>query len=166
MNHSVSLISQSNRKRLDVTDLLCTLPTLWSGTVTPPPYPSNTVPKKCLSLRRITNADLTKSPHNGSSHSDLDLQRCAALLSISTLWLERKINHTNQSSHSIRCLFPPLGSVCKHKPVATVIWMVNTANQVNCKHIYLFYVSCSRFRLLTCPIHYAARANNSTTVYL
>lgn len=38
-----------------------------------------------------------------------------------------------------RVPFPPLGSVSKHGTAATMILMVNTANQVNRTDIYLCY---------------------------
>lgn len=58
--------------------------------------------------------------------------------SFTTLRLGRKTNHADQSSHS-RVHFLPLGSVSKHNTVATAIQMENTANQVNCTDIHLFY---------------------------
>lgn len=74
----------------------------------------------------------------------MEKKRCPSWLaenyetaSFITLWHRRKTNHANQSSHS-REPIPPLGSVSKHSTVATVIWIVNTVNELNCTDIHLF----------------------------
>lgn len=76
--------------------------------------------------------------YNGKKKdAHLDWQKPMKLPSFITLWHRRKTNHANQSSHS-REPIPPLGSVSKHSAVATVIWIVNTVNELNCTDIHLF----------------------------
>lgn len=146
------------RKCLDFSDLLLVLLTV-SGCTSTFPSPSNISPK---SPPFEKNADSTK-PHTMKAPKQILIGRSAR-----HLWLWRKINHANQLSHS-RVPFPPLGSVSKHNSVATVILMVNTANQVNHTDIYLVYFfSCKSdtcLRLFTRPIHDAsARANSGANM--
>lgn len=104
-----------------------------------------------ITLRRIPSADSMKTPHNESSYSDLDWQERTSVF-------HHALRKINQSSHS-RVPFPPSGSVSKHTPVATVILMVNTTDQVNGTDIYFFYFppdSDPCHRLRTGSIHYAS----------
>lgn len=78
MRRWVSLLSQLYRKCLDFSDLLPALLTVRGCTVTP-----LTQLLQAINLRRIPNADSTKTPHNERSYSDLDWQERTAPLSFS-----------------------------------------------------------------------------------